>query len=43
MLTWPYRVVLSHFQLLQVNIVRKTQAFDPYKEPRTLKSYFGIS
>jgi hypothetical protein len=24
-------------------MVRKTRAFDPYKEPRTLKSYFGIS
>jgi hypothetical protein len=24
-------------------MVRKTRAFDPYKEPGTLKSYFGIS
>ena len=24
-------------------MVRKTRAFNPYKEPRTLKSYFGIS
>jgi hypothetical protein len=43
MLTWPCRVVLSHFQSSQVDIVGKTRAFDPYKEPGTLKSYFGIS
>jgi hypothetical protein len=43
MLTWPCRVVLSRFQSSQVDIVGKTRAFDPYKEPGTLKSYFGIS
>ena len=43
MLTWPCRVVLSRFQSSQVDIVGKTRAFDPYKEPRTLKSYFAIS
>jgi superfamily II DNA helicase RecQ len=43
MLTWPCRVVLSHFQSSQVDMVGKTRAFDPYKEPGTLKSYFGIS
>jgi hypothetical protein len=43
MLTWPCRVVLSRFQSSQVDMVGKTRAFDPYKEPGTLKSYFGIS
>lgn len=43
MLTWPCRVVLSRFQSSQVDVVGKTRAFDPYKEPGTLKSYFGIS
>ena len=43
MLTWPCRVVLSRFQSSQVDIVGKTRAFDPYKEPGTLKSYFAIS
>ncbi|GAB7336620.1 hypothetical protein MBLNU13_g10315t1 [Cladosporium sp. NU13] len=43
MLTWPCRVVLSRFQSTHVDIVGRTRAFDPYKEPGTLKSYFGIS
>lgn len=43
MLMWLCRVILSRFQLLQVDIIGKTRAFDPYKEPKTLKSYFGIS
>lgn len=43
MLTWPCRVVLSRFQSSHVDIVGKTRAFDPYKEPGTLKSYFAIS
>jgi superfamily II DNA helicase RecQ len=43
MLTWPCRVVLSRFQSSQVDTVGKTRAFDPYKEPGTLKSYFRIS
>jgi len=42
MLTWPCRVVLSRFQSSQVDIVGKARAFDPYKEPGILKSYFGI-
>jgi hypothetical protein len=43
MLTYQCRVVLSRFQSSQVNIVGKTRAFDPCKEPGNLKSYFGIS
>lgn len=35
MLTWLCRVVLSRFQSSQVDMVGKTRAFDPYKEPTT--------
>lgn len=43
MLTWPCRVVLSRFQSAQVDMIGKTRAFDPYKEPGTLKTYFRTS
>ncbi|KAM0714670.1 hypothetical protein Q7P37_003050 [Cladosporium fusiforme] len=40
MLTWPCRVVLSRFQSSKVDSIGKTRAFDPHKEPGTLKTYF---
>ena len=43
MLTWPCRVVLSRFQSSQVDSIGKTRAFDPYKEPGTLKTYFRLA
>lgn len=43
MLTWPCRVVLSRFQPSQIDLVGKTRAFDPYKEPGTLKTYFRLA
>jgi hypothetical protein len=42
MLTWPCRVVLGRFQSSQVEILGKTRAFDPYKDPSTLKAYFKL-
>lgn len=43
LLTWPCRVVLSRFQSSQVETMGSTRAFDPYKEPGTLKSYFRVA
>ncbi|KAK0858003.1 hypothetical protein LTR87_017821 [Friedmanniomyces endolithicus] len=43
MLTWPCRVVLGRFQSPQVEMVGKTRAFDPYKKPGTLKTYFTLA
>ena len=43
MLTWPCRVVLSRFQSSPVDLIGKTRAFDPFKEPGTLKTYFRLA
>ena len=43
MLTWPCRVVLSRFQSSQVDMVGRTRAFEPYKDPGTLKTYFKLA
>ncbi|TKA73156.1 hypothetical protein B0A55_10843 [Friedmanniomyces simplex] len=43
MLTWPCRVVISRFQAPQSKSFGKIRPFDPYKEPGTLKTYFGVA
>lgn len=43
MLTWPCRVVLGRFQLSQAELSGATRAFEPNKEPFTLKAYFRIA
>jgi superfamily II DNA helicase RecQ len=43
MLTWPCRVILSRFQSPQSESLGKIRPFDPYKEPGTLKTYFGLA
>ncbi|TKA62502.1 hypothetical protein B0A55_10993 [Friedmanniomyces simplex] len=43
MLTWPCRIVLSRFQSPQSESFGKVRPFDPYKEPGTLKTYFGTA
>lgn len=43
MLTWPCRVVLSRFQSAQVEALGSTRAFDPRKQPNTIKAYFKLA
>ena len=43
MLTYQYRVVLSRFQPLQVDLTGKTRPFDPYKGPKSLAICFGVA
>ncbi|KAK3669171.1 hypothetical protein LTR78_010947 [Recurvomyces mirabilis] len=40
MLTWQCRVVLGRFQSAQVETLGKTRAFEPHKNPGTLRKYF---
>ena len=43
MLTYQCRLVLSRFQPSQVDLQGKTRLFDPYKEPKSLETYFGMA
>lgn len=43
MLTYQCRVVLGRFQPSQVDLQGKTRPFDPYKEPKSLTTYFTIA
>lgn len=43
MLTYQCRVVLGRFQPSQVDLSGKTRPFDPYKEPKSLATYFGMA